>query len=212
MTHTSAVSDWLACLAKTIGFRSGDQDALNELPGNLVNWRTCVPSRRVGDELRDCGCECLSALLPGVEHVPTAEMAHGEAASRGRVEPHQVPQAIACVVRGNEVVPSVRDERLQVRVQRHPVSKVVGRAGGRNEEVALVVVFPFFVDLIAQQGVLAIRLDADLGAQLSVDRGRVRGTDSSQCRVGAAEGLSVREGISERDRRVVKPEDLALVS
>jgi hypothetical protein len=46
---------------------------------------------RVRDKLGDRGREGLPALLPGVEHVASAEVAHGHAIGDGRVEAHQVP-------------------------------------------------------------------------------------------------------------------------
>jgi hypothetical protein len=61
--------------------------------------------------------------------------------------------------------------------------------------MALVVVLPLLVDLVAEQRVLAVRFDTDLGAQQSVDRRRVRGTDAREGRVRAAEGLAVRERV-----------------
>ena len=76
----------------------------------------------------------------------------------------------------------------------------------------LVVVLPFLVDLVAEQRVLAIRLDADVGPQQAVDRHRVRGGDARERRVRAAERLPVRKRVGDGDRRVVQPQHLPLVA
>ena len=174
--------------------------------------RALALARRVGDERGDRRRELSPALLPGVEHVPAAEVPDGQAVRHLRVEPHEVSQPVARVVRRHEVVPPVRDERLHVRVERHAVPEVVGRADGRHEEVLLGVVLPGLVHLVAQDRVLAIRVDADLRAKLPVDRHRVRGADPCERGIGPGERLPVGERIGHRDRRVVEAEHLPLVA
>ena len=58
----------------------------------------------VRDERRDRGRERVPARLPRVEHVAAAEVLDREAVRHLRVEPHEVPQAVARVVRRHEVV------------------------------------------------------------------------------------------------------------
>src|SRR5581483_6777328 len=68
--------------------------------------RPRLPGQRAGEELGDRRRERLSALLPRVEHVPTAEVVDGQPLRDGGVEPHEVPQAVARVVRRDEVEPA----------------------------------------------------------------------------------------------------------
>ena len=76
--------------------------------------------------------------------------------------------------------------------------------------MVLAVDLPVGVHLVAQDRVLAIRLDADLGAEKPVDRHRVGGAEPGEGGIRPLEGVAVGKRIGGGDRRVVEPDHLAL--
>src|SRR5439155_8202290 len=79
-------------------------------------------------------------------------------------------------------------------------------------EVPLRVLLPRLVDLEAEQAVLAVGLDADLRAELPVDRRGVGRPDSGEGRIRRPVLGPVGEGIGAGDRDVVETGDLPLVA
>ena len=71
---------------------------------------------------------------------------------------------------------------------------------------------PREVDLVGEERVLAVGLDADLGSQQPVHGHGVRRRRSRQRGIGARERVAVGERVGDGDRRVVQAEHLALVA
>ena len=74
------------------------------------------------------------------------------------------------------------------------------------------VLLPRLVHLEAEKAVLAVGADADLRAELPVDRRCIRGPDPHERRVRRLVLRTVGERVGRGDRHVVQTGDLALVA